>query len=619
MSQPPLEIRLTLFCEQLADTAPRLFRLSAWALLWLANLLLLLLLGAALLLPLLLFFRLAATHTDQALLWLALAVLTLPSCFALLAACRVRRESPPGIRLTRRRAPQLFAFLDAETRPAGVRLHEVRLLDEYGFYSSQRRLLGWHGRNRLHIGLPLCQSMDTDTFRALLAYQTAHLAHGHTARNDLIWRHQLRWRQIAERLQPHLAAPLLLPFVRYLLPLCDIWLHTLTRHQVLQCDQTASQRLSGSLYAAALCRLFAVTHYYDHRYWRDFWQQSRQSAEPPQPPYRHFPAALHTAETGEPQLLRTYLNWLLDTPAYSDDTHPTLSRRLEAIGEYPRLSAQQAPVLSRFGSEADAWIAQFDQDWWQHSRDNWRQQHHHAQQAAQRLAALDVAAAEAEPDLEAALERAWLTESVRNDHAAALNQLRDCYRRFPESPAVWFDYGRQLLHHNDADGVPLLHRAADAQVHLRLPAAEEEAEYHRRNGRHEAAAHYQDAAEQHRYEAEQADLERASWLPHHPLKSAELTPAELQAWLAQIDRIPGVGRLYLAQRQVQFLPQRPLYVIGYTLKLPFWTIRRNEAAERIRQRLLQLPFPHECFLIRLNSHTRAYARALKKIAHSRLR
>ena len=39
MSQPPLEIRLTLFCEQLADTAPRLFRLSAWALLWLANLL----------------------------------------------------------------------------------------------------------------------------------------------------------------------------------------------------------------------------------------------------------------------------------------------------------------------------------------------------------------------------------------------------------------------------------------------------------------------------------------------------------------------------------------------------------------------------------------------------
>lgn len=638
----PFAVRLTGFCQRFAETAPQAYRFAAWFWLWLGHAYILLALPLTLLLavavPFLLLSPPVALLAYVAERWFpasapSLWVFGFPLSFLLLAwstawflsycsAIRTTWRLPApqeGIRLQREEAPDWFALIDEEARACRIRIHEVWLHDEYGLYSSQHRLLGLHWRNRLHIGLPLLQSLDVDSLRPLIAYQTAHLAEGFSGANDALWLQRRRWEQLAEQFEGRLAAPLFRPLIRFYLPFADIWWHTLMRQQVLQCDQAAAQRCSASCYAQAMCRLHVLGLDFDRHYWQDVWAQSEQHLRPPQLPFARYPAALANIRRQHPACLQEHLQALLQTPAYIHDNHPPLAWRLEALDEYPRLSLTEGDALPLLGKAADRLVAETDRRWWSGARDNWRERYQQGQAAARRLQELDTAAEAAPLSLDETLERAWLTERVRQDRDTAFALLEESHRQHPEHPPLMFAYGRQLLLRDDADGTTLVRRAAELDEGLIMAAAEEEADYHRRNGRHDAAAHYQALADQRRYEEEQAGFERAEWQPDDPLHPPALSESELADWLQRVADMPEIGQLYLAQKTVRHLPQRPLYVIGYILHLPIHVPDREERAEHLHQRLLNLPFPHEFFLIRLDSRSRPYRRALQRIPRARVR
>lgn len=638
----PFAVRLTDFCQRFAETAPQVYRFAARFWLWLGQAYLLLALALTLLLALALPFLLLSPPAGllayvaerwfpaiAPLLWMPGALLpllmfvwTLEWFFTYCSIIRTawRIPAPPeGIRLQREEAPDWFALIDEEARACRIRIHEVWLHDEYGLYSAQRRLFGLPWRNRLHIGLPLLQSLDADSLRPLIAYQAAHLAEGFSGANDTLWLQRRRWVQLAEQFEGRLLAPLFRPLVRRYLPFADIWWHTLMRQQVLQCDQAAARRYSGSLYAQAMCRLHVFGLDFDRHYWTAVWTQSEQHLRPPQLPFAHYPAALDDIRQRHHARLQAHLQALLQTPAYIHDNHPTLAWRLEALDEYPRLSLSRGNAMHLLGKAADPLVAETDRRWWADARDNWRERYQQGQTAARRLQELDAAAEAAPLSLDETLERAWLTERVRQDRDAAFALLEASYRQHPAHPPLMFAYGRQLLLRDDADGTTLVRRAAELDEGLIFAAAEEEADYHRRNGRHDAAAHYQDLADQRRYEEEQAGFERAEWLPDDPLQPPALKESELADWLRHIADMPEIDQIYLAQKTVRHLPQQPLYVIGYTLHLPRHTPDREERAEHLHQRLLKLPFPHEFFLIRLDSRSRPYRRALQRVPRARVR
>lgn len=617
---PPedFQIQLTRFCQYLAAQLPIFYRNCVRLLLFVGNLLLTLL-AALLLLPSLWLIHIVSSGEYEAYLvaMLICSLICLMALGGILKAVPVLQPPPAGVRLKRHDAPELFTLLDEETKRAGclLRVEQVWITPEYGLYSSQRRLFGFPVRHNLHIGLPLLQSMDKKHFRLLVAYQAAHLAAGYTGSNDEFSHHRNRWQQIAGVQENYaLTHYLLYPFYQWFVPFFDVWVNALCRQQVLFCEQAAIQHHPLQDYTKALCQLHAYGYHFDHVYWPQYWEQADHHAKPTALPYAHFLA--NNVEKAEYQ---SHLNMLLDIPAYTNDTHPTLAWRLEMLQIHGRLPDPNIDdiALKSLGKATKTVINAIDARWWRENANMWQARFADAQIARAKLTRLNDNAANL--DVDTALERAWLTEWLDRQPEAALAQLQGLYQNHPDHPHVLFAYARQLLKQNQSDGLPLLEQAMILDPDCRAAAAELQATYHRRNGRFDAAAHFDQLHETEKEIDFLAETECQEWHAQDTLSTPNLDDQALQAWLNEFIQQFDFHELYIARRILKHRPHRMVYAIGYVLNPKLKRRQMAEIISQINHFLENQPMPHPCHLICLNHGNRDYMQTLQQVASSRLR
>jgi hypothetical protein len=450
------------------------------------------------------------------------------------------------------------------------RFHHVLVTDDFNaavVQAPRLGLFGWY-RNYLLIGLPLAKALTVEQFKAVLAHEFGHLGMGHGRMSNWIYRQRLRWSRLMAALEAAESWGVVLfrPFLRWYAPYFNAYSYPLARANEFEADATSARLASRRAAAEALTAVNVVHCYLQERFWP---QIVRRADEMPQPAFAPFSVmGAHVAGEIDPASIEAWLAQALVRKTTLDDTHPSLTERLGALGEEPALAlpAPGAAADRLLGAALERITSEFDQRWHNGILPSWQERHREVQEARGRLAELDAKhASGAELSLQEAYDRAILTGSAGNNPDGCIEQLRALQARAPDDPVLHYTLGVRLLWRDDDSGMALLKRAMERNPWEIVRCCEALRDYCWRKGREE------EAREWHRRMSERMAIEHAAKKERDEVRTSDkfehhgVDPAALAQMQAQLKAIPGLRKAYFVMKRVKHMPERACYVLGFTL------------------------------------------------------
>ena len=485
---------------------------------------------------------------------------------------------PEEPELSRELAPRLFAMLDEVTdKLHAPRFHHVQVTREFNagvLQVPKLGLLGWQV-NYLQIGLPLTQALSPEQFRAVIAHEVGHLSANHSRFSGWIYRVRRTWFQLMQNLHGsgHKAAFLFTAFFNWYAPYFAAYSFVLARADEYVADRCAAEVAGAKTAAEALVQTNLQGRFFATAFWPQLLEDAAHRAEPPASPL----TALVSAFKGtRPPDAEAWYEEALEQKTDLDDTHPSLSARLGALGyrmppggpldlPQPPLPLPAPPVETAaecyLGAALHRFAPTLDSDWKQQLTPHWEKQRQEQQSSRRKLELLDEQSVQ-EPLTDAdAWERASLTATLRGPEQA-IPLLTVIAQSQPENAPAIYALGRLLLKQNDACGVPYIEKAMALTTEAVAPGNHLLYWYARRRGETTSAALYREKAKSAEHLDESAQRERADVGPKDKFLYHGLSSEELAAFRAQLAGYEVVGKAYLVRKQVQYLPEKPLYVLG---------------------------------------------------------
>lgn len=540
-----------------------------------------------------------------------------------LKALWIKLDPPEGTEVSKRDAPELFAMIEELRRKLGSpRFHHVLITDDFnaGVIQDPRLgIFGWY-RNYLRIGLPLAKALSVEQFKAVLAHEFGHLAKGHGAMSNWIYGQRLRWSRLMDALEEVESWGIVLfrPFLRWYAPYFNAYSYPLARANEFEADATSAKLVSPGVAAQALTAVNVVASYLEERYWPRIHKQADNL---PQPAFAPYSSMGRLASDMEPDSIHKWLKQALARKTTLDDTHPSLTERLDALKEKPCLALPEAGAAAdRLLGGALERIAQaFDERWKDGILPSWQERHQEVQEGRKRLADLDEKQASgAELSLQEAYDRARLTESFGDNRDSALEQLRALQARAPEDPVLLYSLGVRLLARDDEAGRTLLESAMQRDETEILRCCEALRDYCWRTGRKD------EAHEWHRRLTERADLEQAGAKERDEVRLKDkferhgLSDATLAQMQAQLKAIAGLRKAYFVRKRVQHFADRPCYVLGFRVgSLLRWHTKRR-AAEVLARIKETVSFPGETLILNVEGDNYRFGRKFAWMRGSRI-
>ncbi|MGH8668351.1 MAG: M48 family metallopeptidase, partial [Burkholderiales bacterium] len=239
-------------------------------------------------------------------------------------------EPPAGPEITRQEAPRLFAMIEELRRALRApRLSHVLVSHDFNAAVVQARrlgILGWYSHDLL-IGLPLAKVLTVEQFKAVLAHELAHLAKRHGAMSNRIPRQ-----------------------------------NPLAHANEFEADAASARLVSPGAAAQALTAVSVVGSYFQERY----WPALRKLADGlPQPAFAPYSSMGRLASDMSPDSIHRWLKQALARRTTPDDTHPSLTERLTALNEKPRLMlpAPGTAADRLLGAALERITRAFDERW----------------------------------------------------------------------------------------------------------------------------------------------------------------------------------------------------------------------------------------------------------------
>lgn len=529
-----------------------------------------------------------------------IAWIPLVFAYLVLKAMCVRIPPPQGRRLTRREVPKLFAAIEEVREKLGAqKIDCVVATPDFNAAIAQvprLGLLGWP-ENHLVVGLPLMASLTVDEFRAVLAHELGHLSRNHARFGNWIYRIRHTWYRLLAILEQEgsFATKVFARFFEWYTPYFNAYSFVLARANEYEADRASARVAGREAAASALVAVHAKAAYLDSQYWDKVWTGVRDRPEPPQAAYSELLAHCKTvpADVG-----KAYAKVALDAQSDLNDTHPSLADRLRALG---------APARTRFAIErsaADALLGDVlarlateqDRAWHEQVAATWRERHETVAAQRRRLAELEREAANGEPPLEAAWERARLAESLDGRYAA-LPLYRQMVERRPQHAPAVYAYGRLLVQGGDVEGVVLVERAIAMDHEAEQAGAELLFEFYR--GRKDVAGmdrwHRRLNALAAQRAAARGELTRFG--VKDALTAHGLSDATLAGVVESLAAQPKVKRAWLVRKYGKRITTVP----GYLLLVEFhWTVHLaigNARARAIQALLDQFPADEDGFVV----------------------
>ena len=432
----------------------------------------------------------------------------------ILRALWVSLPPPAGPELRRDSAPGLFAMLDELSRRLHApRLHHVQLDDEFNAGIVQIPRLGVFGwqRNFLILGLPLMEAVSPEQFRAVLAHEMGHLSGNHSRFSGWVYRVRLTWERLLESLleRRHAGLWLFTGFFGWYAPFFSAYSFVLARADEYVADRCAAEVTGRQTAAEALVAIQVKGHFLADKFWPQIAEQAQRQAEPPAALYASMFQNLRDGPADSDA--RRWLAQALAEKTGVDDTHPSLSDRLAALGceAVPAVPPPPAETAAQrfLGPVAEQHRAFLDAQWRRQIAPRWKEQHQEALKGQSVLDALERKASEGGLTEGEAWDRARLTAELRGGEAA-LPLLSEFSASHPDHALAAYALGFLLLEQGDAQGLAHLERAMAREADGVLPACEAAYDFLRRRGQETEANAYRARAEQHLEKLALAQAER---------------------------------------------------------------------------------------------------------------
>lgn len=544
--------------------------------------------------------------------------------WVVLRALWVRIPPPEGAEVSGGEAPELFRMIEDLRRALRApRFHRVLVTDDFnaGVVQAPRLgIFGWH-RNYLLIGLPLAKALSVEQFKAVLAHEFGHLARGHGAISNWIYRQRLRWSRLMAVLEEIESWGLVLfrPFLRWYAPYFNAYSYPLARANEFEADAASARIVSSRAAAEALTAADVVGGYLGERYWPQIHRQADRLPQPNFAPYSHM--GEHIAREIDAVSVQRWLERALAREATLDDTHPALSERLEALGEKPRIALPGPGGAAErlLGSALERLTQAFDRRWYDGILPSWRDRYQEMEAGRQRLAELDAKQASgAELSLQEAYDRAMLSDSAAGNPELALEQLRALHARAPDEPAVLYALGVRLLARDDGSGQGLLEAVMRRDEREILRCCEALRDYCWRVGRKEEAHQWHERLTVRHALEQAAAKERSEVRIKDKFEPHGLDREALARLQAQLKAVPGVRKAYFVRKRVQNFPERPCYVLGFRIARLFGWYSKRRAAEVLARIRETVSFPGETLILNVEGENYRFGRKLFWMRGSRI-
>ncbi len=552
-----------------------------------------------------------------------LIVFLAPLAWILSRALWVVIPPPKGLRITRDEAPGLFVLIDEVQQNVGApRFHEVIIDSDFNAAVVQTPRLGIFGwfRNYLIIGLPLLKALTPEQFKAVLSHEYGHLAGGHAKLSNWIYRQRQRWSRLLQSLEARDwdGGALFTGFMKRYVPYLNAYSFPLARANEYEADAVAVRTTSVPAMAQALSTVRVAGNYLSETFWPRVYRRAHQTPIP-EAPYTRLSEHLHADKAHIPH--DRWLGQAMQVKTSIADTHPSLSDRLEAIGGTPelRLPAPGCAADQLLGAALASVTERLDKDWSEEVMEFWRSQFEDANRDRETLAKLNEQHAAGESlEFDELLQRAVLLDRVANDMNASVAALRDLHVRQPDAVDVTFALATRLLQQDDSAGIPMLEQLIELNIANAVPCGEAIHEFYVCHDHQEEAKELAKRINLLTDQLSEAEKERAVFLISDELIPHGLDESSRDALRQQVQKINDIGEVYFVQKRCVHLPERPLYIVGFSIQSS-WKWGREERLAAVMELMRnKIDYPGETLVIPLSSDNKRFLKRMEKVEGARL-
>jgi tetratricopeptide (TPR) repeat protein len=347
----------------------------------------------------------------------------------------------------------------------------------------------------------------------------------------------------------------------------------LARAQEYEADGYAVDLAGRETAARMLVRMNTKARALQEEFWPAFYRQSHVDPQPPRDPFAQMLTGL-----GNEIDRSTAEKWLwqeLKVSTGYDDTHPSLSDRLAAIGYQPEtLSEGKVPdALLEVGapeglSAAEYYLETLPEDfiqkcdrlWKEQLTDSWREGHRVIQETRARLGELEKKSKSAPLSFEEQWERARCLAET-GDSVAAVPVLQELVRQDPKHLGAHYALGAILLEQNDETGIELLQQATQLDATTTGDAYELIYKYLRNQGRQKEAETYRARSIEYFEERQELMQKALNFTYKDRFEPHELDAGQITELRNNLRKVHAVDKAYLVRKIVDGAAE-PFYILG---------------------------------------------------------
>lgn len=536
----------------------------------------------------------------------------------------MRFPPPTGIGLDRERVPQLFELVDELTNSLKCPpFHHILLTSDLNAGVSQipKGFLLKGQENYLVVGLPLLQAVSPDRFRAILAHEFGHLSGNHNQFDGWIYRMRKTWMQILNKLHQSQHGAAMFIFERFLnwyAPFFNAYSFVLARADEYEADRCAARLAGEQAAAAALVSVNIKSFFLQESFWTRIYQNADEYPDPPKKLFTRMASELKRGT--EPHQEQLWLQQALTTPTDLADTHPCLSDRLKALGYTPEqapslmLPIEQTAAEYYLGDAIAPLTEQLNQEWQTKITYQWRERYTQTQEMRQQLQALQQKALEYPLTLDDEWLLAKFTAQLKGNEEA-IPLLRTVLEKRPDHVSANYWLGQILLEQGNEKGIQHLETAMAIDSEIILESCRYIYYFLSQQGREAEAKQYQIRAQDHYEKGNLAKQERALVKASDRFQPHEISLERLQTFTQQLANYSEVKEAYLVQKELQYLPEKPFYVLGVKRNKSLIELDGESKDLALVNRLAQeLNCPGEMWIVILNNNHQKLEKAMKKVA-----
>lgn len=472
----------------------------------------------------------------------------------------VRMGRPEGHQLKRKDHPELFRVIDELAQDLDTRsIHAVIINTNLDTSVVQHPRFGILGiqRNVLILGILSLLVLSPEQMRAVLARELYVLSKRDRF-SGWIYHMRARWQIVMEK--SGFLNRSMRRFVDWYAPRFSDYAFPSVRNSRYQGDAVAAKLTSPDIVASALLMQMHASCC-DNEYWDELLKKSDFQPRPPENLYSglmdFFQQSFHHQEFSE------CMKTILEIEMNYEHPFPSLKDRLEALNivpSPPEMCAQNAAELW-LGDHYNELLKKLDADMLQTIEEYWVHSYDYAQEARAFLKEMQAQAVEDISD-EDLWDYANLTQKFGvTNHALPLYEA--VIQREPRAYGAYYNAAEILLD-NDDDNALVYLREAFESPDLIEEAAKLGAAFLRNKGDEAGAEQWQNDADVRNERHKVVMAERVSVsIDDTYIPPVGVKPQLLEKLKADLSTIDMVGKAWLALKQVEHCPEKPVLVVAF--------------------------------------------------------